>query len=361
MNQGGAAHPRPSAATTSRRARRPSSASRWPTPSTWIRGAHSLEGRARRATTTTSSTSSPASSAAPTRSTPWPASTAGCPERLRRAVPAELRRHRDDRRRDPSQHLRVRGLPAGRVAGQQGPDADAGRALRPAVVHASPRCATPTRSSRRPGSTPASSRRTRTTSGPAWAWPGRRTPRPCSAPATGSSTAARRRSWSAPRTPTTAVNVISVRVSGNQAPTYPGHPRRAAHRRGRGQAEHLRLRQRLPEPRWCTRPAPARSTSLGRRPLGRRASYLFVAGREPAALHATSTWGRPVPTSVPVAGRGSARRAMRFPGRAAVHELRPHHPLREHRGVELQRTHAGAEEALPATRCRRAWPTRWAR
>src|SRR5207244_1489340 len=42
------------------------------------------------------------------------------------------------------------------------------------------------------------------TTGPAWASRGPRTRRPSSAPGTASSTAARRRSWSAPPTPTTA-------------------------------------------------------------------------------------------------------------------------------------------------------------
>ena len=67
---------------------------------------------------------------------------------------------------DPARHHRVRGLRAGRVEGQQGPHPEPGPPLRHPELRAARRCGTRTRSWSRRGSTPASSRPTRTTSRP---------------------------------------------------------------------------------------------------------------------------------------------------------------------------------------------------
>ena len=111
--------------------------------------------------------------------------------------------------------------------------------------------------------------------------------------------------------------------------------------------EHLRLRPRLREPRGAPGQRGDRARAA-RRPGGRRRAT-FRGRTEPAAV---ARLQRRAPRCRP---RSRSRAAAvgdhrPVPDRAALHELRPHHPLREHRGVELQRPHPRDPASASAAR-----------
>ena len=160
-----------------------------------------------------------------------------------------------------------------------------------------------------------------------------------------------RPSWSAPPTPTTASTSSDDHLHRRQVPTYPNTLRRAAHRRAAAQADHLRLRQATTRTRGPPGQRRAR-VRADRRPRVRR--ELPVRGRpQPAALDRLQRRRRRSPPRSPIQGGGTLPVAA-VPHGPALHELRPHRPLREHRRVHLQRPHPRAAQALPRPASRRS-------
>ncbi len=106
------------------------------------------------------------------------------------------------------------------------------------------------------------------------------------------------------------INVISVRLTGNQVPRYPSvlgaPPTGIAGRR----AEHLLLPVRLPEPARSTRRAPASSASSARTSRFRWATCSWRDAT--CSARATSTSARPFPPTSPCSGGGSVA-IQRFP------------------------------------------------
>ena len=131
------------------------------------------------------------------------------------------------------------------------------------------------------------------------------------------------------------INVISVRLTGNQVPRYPavlGAPPTGV----AGVVPSIFFF----DPDYQNPEVHQASAGFERQltdDLVVSVGYMFVAGRK---LQRTRDFnvGTPVPTDIPVrAGRAGDHPAV--PHRPALHELRAHPPLREHGGVHLQRPH----------------------
>ena len=295
-----------SAATSSARARRPSSASRSRTPSPGC-AAPTPQGRLRRQPRQDPQLLPRQLRRRATSSTRWPASTAACPtasgESYRRPSPGPG----TTGRRDPPRHQRVR-RSSSRTSGsvRRNLTLTPRPALRPAGLRAARRCATPTRSSPRPASTPASSTIDKNNLAPA---PG---PRLDAGRADRACAAGYGLFYG--RTPsimvghralrTTAINVQTITFTGAPVPTYPAVFAALPTGAALPGPSHLQFFDPDFENPEVHQASAGRRARAHRRPRRRR--QLPLRGRAATCrARATSTCGAPVPTAIPIQGGGS--------------------------------------------------------